>query len=116
MIEHRKKSGNKDDCGEHLKGEGEAERRNLLADFSKHEFRSNVGKAQQPVYGVTRGLKDLTANIEAQDKESKRKLQPKSPKNSFQANGLALCGEQIRQAKHGAQAEYSHESSHSFSF
>src|SRR5579859_530060 len=123
VIEQREKSGDENNRGENLESKNEVFRRSGetgrsrggQAELAKDKLRAVKGVAEEQIDVVSGLFKKIAARGEAQNKNGERKLQAETPKHSFEFDGLAIGGEEIREAEHCEQAKHSGETSHALS-
>src|ERR1700722_202111 len=120
VIEERKKSGDENNCGQNLEGEKKVFWRSGetrsgsggQAEFAQDKLRTVKRVAEEQIDVVARLFKKVAADGEAQYENGKGELQAKAPEHSFELDGFAIGGEEIREAEHCQQAKHSGKSSH----
>jgi hypothetical protein len=111
VIEHREERRDENNGGQHLEREDEPHVGIGLAEFSKDERGTNVGKIQEFLGGGAGGCKEPLAGRDTQDEETERKLQAKTPSDGFQLDGATIRREYVCSRENHGDAEHSDEPS-----
>src|SRR5580693_578576 len=98
VIKERKKSGDENNCGQHLKGKKKVFRGSSetgsgsrgQAELAEDKLRAVKGVAKEQINVIARLFKKVTSNGETQHKHGEGELQSETPEHGFELDGPAI--------------------------
>src|SRR4029077_10164546 len=105
VVKNREQRRNKDDGGQDLKREDDAETRLLLPDLPEHKAGSDVRVAQDRLHDFAQRTEQVPPERDPQHEDRERELQPQSPTHHPPTDGATIPGQGDTDAEDEGHAE-----------